>query len=106
MRKIEVKKWKAISNGVELEENTTNLLISIISGQKPEEIPLGIYKFRLFGRLAKAFEKGEKTGMLELEEADYEFIKKALEKDVASVWAFNTEISAAINAFLDAKQEE
>ena len=107
MRKIEVKKWKAINEATreEFEENTLTALNVLIAGQKPEDIPRGIDKFRLFGRLGKAFDKAEKSGVLELEESDYSFIKKAVEANVPSVWAMHAEIGPAIEAFLNAEEE-
>lgn len=105
MRKVEVRKWKIKTPNEELEETTLNALNALIAGQKPEDIPRGIDKFRLFGRLAKAFEKSEKNGVLELEESDYSFIKKAVEKDIPSVWAMNKNINEAMEAFLNAKEE-
>ena len=105
MRKIGIESWKV---GKGKDERTENILIAInvlLSNKKPEEIPRGIDKFRLFGRLSKAFENAEKNNMLELEEADYSFLKKTIENDIPSLWAMNKNAFKAIEDFLNAKEE-
>lgn len=105
MRKIKIESWKANIGNEEKEENILIALNILLSNKKPEEIPRGIDKFRLFGRLAKAFEKAEKTKVLELEESDYAFLKKMIENDIPSVWAMNKNSYDAIENFLNAKEE-
>jgi hypothetical protein len=106
MRKIKVAKWKATnSDGTEIEETLLSALSVLISMKKPEDIPRGLDKFRLYGRLAKAFESAETSGILQLEEAEYKFLKDTIEKDIPSIWGSNKDISEAINSFLDAKIE-
>ena len=106
MRTIKITKWKATGNeGKEVEESILNVLNVLVIGKKPEDIPRGIDKYRLFGRLAKAFDNAEKEGILVLEEADYSFLKKTIESDVPSVWGLNPSISEAIDAFLNVKEE-
>ena len=106
MREIKIWGWKATTpDGKPVEENLLIGLNVLIANKKPEEIPKGIDKFRLFGRLARAFEKAEKTKILELEEADYSFLKETIEKDVPSTWAMNPNMNKAIEEFLNAKEE-
>jgi hypothetical protein len=106
MRKIEVVKWKAISlDEKEVEESLLSALSVLISAKKPEEIPHGLDKFRLYNRLAKAFDKAEEIGILELEEAEYKFLKETIENDIPSIWGSNKDITKAIDLFLEAKQE-
>jgi len=106
MRKIQIKSWKAKGlDGKENDEDLTNVLSVLISNKKPEEIPRGIDNFRLFGRIVKAFDKAKKDKVLELEEAEYNFIKNDMDKEVPATWGANKNISEAIESFLDAKQE-
>jgi hypothetical protein len=106
MRKIKIEKWKAkLPDGTEIEESILSALSALISNKKPEEIPRGLDKYRLYNRLAKAFDKAEETGILELEEAEYSFLKETVEKDIPSIWGSNKDISEAIDLFLEAKQE-
>ena len=105
MRKIEVKKWVEKDNeGNESEVSMLVLLNTVVAGRKPEEIPKGIDKFRLYGRIAKVFNKADKTGVMELEESDYSFLKESLEKNVISTWALNPNINEAVEEFLNAKE--
>jgi len=118
MRKIKIETWqsrvpkfddegKAILG--EFEEKDEDLLVAfnvLIANKKPENIPKGIDKFRLFGRLSKAFEKAEETRELILEESDYSFLKKTIEEDIPSTWGLNSDIMNAMEEFLDAKAEE
>lgn len=104
MRSIKVAKWKVSSSeGKEIEETLLTALSVLISMKKPEEMPRGLDKFRLYNRLAKAFEKAEDTGILELEEAEFSFLKSTIENDIPSVWGSNKDISNAIDSFLEAK---
>ena len=106
MRKIKINKWKAIDKvGKEYEESLLICLNVLINSKKPEEIPRGLDKFRLFSRIAKAFDKADKSGELVLEEADYKFLTDMVQSDIPSIWGGNDNILKAVEAFLDAKQE-
>lgn len=118
MRKIKIRNWKAavpVYEGegkdrriVSTKEQDENLLIAInllIANKKPEEMPRGLDKFRLFNRLTKAFTKADKTKELVLEETDYMFLKDMIEKDVPSVWGMNDNLCKAFEEFLEAKSE-
>lgn len=105
MRKIEVKKWiERDKEGNEHKVNMLVLLSSMVAGRKPEETPRGIDKFRLYGRIAKVFNKADKTGIMELEETDYAFLKESLEKNIMSTWAMNPDINEAVEEFLNAEE--
>ena len=114
MRKIKIGKWMSkvpiYENGtvVGTEDKDETLLDAInvlIANKKPEEMPRGLDNFRTMSRLSKAFEKANKSGILELEETDYKFIKDDLEKNIPSAWGMNQNIMKAVEDFLDAKQE-
>lgn len=106
MRKIQIKTWKArMPNGEEKDENLLMAINVLLSTKKPEEIPRGIEKFQIFGKIAKAFDNADKTGTLELEEREYNFLKSMIENDVPSVWGMNPDLSQAILDFLEAKDE-
>lgn len=106
MRKIKIAKWKATDReGKEVDETLLSALNVLISNKKPEDLPRGLDKFRLYNKLAKAFEKAEKSNILELEEAEYSFLKDTIEKDIPSIWGSNKDISQAIESFLEAKIE-
>ena len=106
MRKIKIEKWISRGPEGEVEENLLRALNIIIAGKDARELPKGIEKFRVFGRIAKAFAKAEETGTLSLEESDFDFLKNSVIKDVPSVWALNHKLCAAIESFLDAKECE
>jgi len=105
MRKIKIETWKAKDrDGKEYDESILTAFNVLINNKKPEEIPRGLDKFRLFNRITKAFTKAEKSGELVLEETDYKFLKEIVEKDIPSVWGANDSILNAIEAFIDAKE--
>ena len=117
MRKIKLDTWKSrvpifdkdgktVLRTEERDENLLTALNVLIASKKPEEMPRGLDKFRTFGRLSKAFDKAEKTKVLELEETDYSFLKETIETDVPSSWGMNENISKAIEEFLESKNEE
>ena len=115
VKKIKIESWKAkvpifgednkVVGSKEIDENLLVALNNLIAAKKPEEIPRGLDKFRLFGRLAKAFDKAEKTKILEIDDSDYDFLKKTVEKDIPSVWGFNEPLAKAIEDFLNIKDE-
>lgn len=106
MRSIKIDTWKAkISEDQELDENLLIAFNMLIGNKQPNELPRGLDKFRLFARLSKAFEKAEKSGVLELEEVDYEFLKKMIEADVPSTWGMNKNLTEALEEFLNAPQK-
>ena len=116
MRKVKIEKWQSrmpeydeegkVIGSKPAEETLLMALNVLIANKKPEDIPKGLDKFRLFNRLSKAFERAEKSGTLELEESDYKFIKETIEKDVPSTWGMNQNLNKAIEAFLEAKEEK
>jgi len=112
MRKIKIETWKAnapikdkdgnITGTQELDEN---LLIALNVLVGPQNIPRGIDKFRIFNKIVKAFDKADTTGILELEEREYLFLKETVENDIPSTWGMNKELSKAIDDFLNVKEE-
>jgi len=116
MRKIKIKTWKAklpikdekgnVVDSKEVDEDLLVALNNLIASKRPEELPRGIEKFKVFGKLATAFEEADKTGTLKLEEREYGFLHDIVEKDIPASWGFNPNISKAIDDFLNAKDEE
>jgi len=107
MRKIQIKKWKAKDpDGKDIEESLIDAFTVLISNKKPEEMPRGLDKARLYNRLIKAFDKAKETKELILEEADYNFLKDSLEKDMPSFWGTNKNIMDAVEEFVETKQVE
>src|SRR4030043_2122157 len=93
MKSIKVMKWVGkMPDGSDVEDSTISALSVLLNSKKPEELPRGIDKFRLFGRLSKAFDEAEKTDILNLEEGDYQFLKSIIEKDIPSIWGMNPNI--------------
>jgi len=116
MRKIKIENWKAkmpefgedgktVIGSKDVDENLLVALNNLIGAKKPEDIPKGIEKFQIFGKLAEAFDKAQKTKALELEDREYKFLKDTIEKDIPSVWALNKNLNKAVNDFLEAKEE-
>ncbi len=106
MRKIKLDKWKSKDlDGKDIDEDLLMALNVLIANKKPEDMPRGLDKFRTFSRLSKAFEKADKSRVLELEEADYKFLKDEIESSVPSSWGMNANISKAIEEFLEAKEQ-
>jgi len=114
MRKIKIETWKAkipvrddkgqITGTQEQDENLLTAFNVLIANKKPEEMLRGLDKFRTFSRLTKAFDKAEKSKVLELEEADYIFLKKEIESNIPSVWGMNENLMKAVEAFIEAKE--
>ena len=112
MRKIKIEKWKSkapvygedgqtVVGTKEQDEDLLTVLNVLIVNKKTEDMPRGLDKFRLFGRISKAFEKADKSKFLELEEADYSFLKETVEKDTPASWGMNENILKAVESFLN-----
>jgi len=116
MRKIKIENWKAKlpvrddkGEIIDTREGDENLLIAfnvLIANKDPKDMPRGLDKFRTFGRLVKAFDKADKTKILELEEVDYKFLKDEIERNIPSTWGMNQNLIKAVESFLEAKEEE
>lgn len=109
MRKIKVGKWTEPVNEegklAEREVTLLNVLSILVNNKKPEDMPRGFDKFRMFSKITKAFEKAEKNDVLELEDAEYLFLKKTVESDIPATWGSNPKILEAVEAFMEAKGE-
>lgn len=113
MKKIENKTWKVritVNKDGKLaeEERTESLLVALTTLMNiadKDDIPKGFDQFRTFGRLAKAFDKAEKSGFLEIEDADYVVLKEIVKKKVPAQWAMNKNINDAITIFMDAGEK-
>lgn len=105
MRKIQIEEWKVESKEGDRTESLLVMINVLISGMKPENMPKGIDKARMYSRIGKAFDKAETTKVLELEEVDYAFIKGLFENSVPAIWGLNKKITKAMEDFLDAKLE-
>lgn len=103
MRRIRIEKWKAFTvNGQERDEDLLAAL-NVLVGAK-QVVPRGIDGFRLFMKIADAFEKADKSGTLELEEKEYAFLKETIEADIPATWGMNKNLSKAINDFINAPE--
>jgi hypothetical protein len=103
MKKIKVQKWKEKvrgNGGIEERDTNTVKMLSVLLGNV-DAMPKGMDTFRAMSRIGKAFDKAEKTGTLELEEADYSFLKKTIESEIPSQWGAVSEISKAVESFLE-----
>jgi len=106
MRKVKIEKWKVKGpDGKDMDESLLTALNVLIAGKDPKDMPRGLDQFRTMNRLIKAFDKADKSGVLTLEEVDYKFLKDSVEKDIPSIWGGNENISKAIEAFLESKEE-
>lgn len=116
MRKIKIETWKAtvpifeadgktVMETKEVDENILVAMNNLVGGKKPEEMPRGIDKYRLFNRIGKAFDKAEKDGELVLEDQDYDFLKKTVESDIPASWGMNKKLFIEIEKFLESPQE-
>lgn len=108
MREIKLFNWKEPDPKDPKKEKNVDLievLKILIYARDPQKMFTGIDKHRFFGRLGKAFEKAEKTRVLELEEGDYSQLKKIVEEDVKGDWGLSKDINKAVEDFLGAEQK-
>lgn len=113
MRKIKIESWNANipvrdkeGKIIETKESKENLLIALnilIATKAPDQMPKGLEQFRIFSKLAEAFDKADKSDMLELEEREYNFLKEVITRDIPSAWGMNKNLTKAIESFLEAK---
>jgi hypothetical protein len=104
MRQIEVMKWNEGTGQAEKEMSTLDLITGLLNMKKPEEMPRGLEKFKMFGRLNEAFQKSEETGTLSLEESEYSFVMGLVNNDMPAVWGLSPNIKKAVEAIVDAEK--
>ena len=100
MRKIALKTWQENGNDTTI----INVFKTLILTQDPRTAPKGIDQFLTFKRIGEAFEKGEKSNVLELVEGDFLLLKSMIEKDVPRTWGMVSGLSDAVVEFLEAKK--
>jgi len=106
MKEMKIEKWKAnLPDGTEQDETILSAINVLIAVKKPEDIPRGIEKFQIFGKIANAFDSATKTGTLKLEDREYDFLRETIVTEIPSTWAFNKKLNKAINDFLKLKEE-
>ena len=88
------------------EESLILALTTLMNMAEKGDIPAGFDQFRSYSRISKAFDAADKSGFLELEEADYKILKGLLDKKIPAQWAFNKNIVEAIELFMNAEAEE
>jgi len=104
MKRIKIEKWKVkLPEGKEVEESLLDIFSNLMGNKDPAQMPRGLDKFRIFTRISKAFDEADKTGILELEEGDYSFLKGIIEADIPGFWGTNKNISKAVEEFFNAK---
>lgn len=101
MKTIKIKPWKTKNvEGGEIDEDIVNILTALLSFKDPKTLPTGFKQVLMFGRIIKAFENKDE---LILEEEDYDFLKKIVEKDTPAFWGGNPNIVKALEEFNNAK---
>jgi len=105
MRKINVKTWKVDGPNGQQEEDTLVALEGVLRLAAQKDMPQGLDKFKIYTKLAQAFDKAIKSGTLELEEREYKYLTDLIADKIPSQWALNKDIREAIEEFLNAKEE-
>ena len=115
MRKVKIASWKAkvprfdkegkLVGVQDTEESLLTAIESIIANTNPMELPRGIEKFRIFNRVGRAFDEAIKSNELVLEEGDYEFVKKLIERGIPAHWGMNVNIAESIENFMTVEEE-
>ena len=103
MKEVKIHKWmeKVGENGSIVEkESSTIKLLSVLIGSV-ETMPKGMDTFRTMSRIGKAFDEADESGILKLEEGDYQFLKKTIEGEIPSKWGAHKDIASAIESFLE-----
>jgi len=107
MRKIQVVKWSVKNaEGKEVGESILDALSALLRDMNPDRMPRGLDNFRTFSKIDKAFKLADESNELILEEAEYAFLKSIVERNIPSVWAMDSRILGAVDAFLEAKPVE
>lgn len=109
MRKIEIGSWKeAVEIDGQKQENDVSLLEVldwVMQHRDPGAVPKGFANAKTYYRILEAFRKARDTGILELEETEYQYLRVPIEKDMPDFTGGNTEGFQALMAFMDAKEE-
>ena len=94
----------AVKSGKEVDDSILKILNLVVVLLDPQKIPRGLDNFRTFNRLSKAFEKAEKSGILELEETDYKFLKDTVVNNIPSTLGLNRNAHEAVEKFINVEE--
>ena len=102
MKKMNVVKWKVMDmngkdNGVE--QSIINV-ITIALSKASNSMGSGIEQFRFIHRVSEAFDRAEKTGILEIEDTDYAKITDLMKNNMPAGFGFSKDIYSAVENFL------
>lgn len=92
-------------DGGEQEMSILTLINSLFNIIPPRDMPSGLHNFRIMQELVKAYEKAHDTGVLVLEEREYEFVRSLFERHVPASWAADEKVAQAITSFMEAKKK-
>jgi hypothetical protein len=102
MKEIEIVRWvEKNEKGESIEGDLMGAIEWFVNNVDPKLMPRGIELARMVNRIGKAFDDAEKTKKLILEEGDYSFLKKLIERDIPANWGFASGAFEQVNNFLN-----
>lgn len=112
MKKIEIGVWieeyvDGQGKPQKKSANTITLLGYLVNNANPMKAPKGLDHFRAMNRIGKAFDKAEEEikkqspAFLDLEEADYIFLKRLVQEEIPARFGKMPGIVDAVEKFLN-----
>ena len=118
MRKIPVDKWKAKEQHVEtgadgkeklvvkdIDETSLEIVKAVLNAPDQQGMR-GFDGMRMQNQIADAIDKAEKSGVLELEDAPFSYLKNKLERLAPEQWGQNKHIFPAVEKILNTPAEK
>lgn len=106
MKKIKINKWTSKDQeGKDMEDSTKNIITYAIQTGMNEEKLVGFDNMRKLNRIGIAMDR-IKNDILELDDEDFEMIKKFIDKYSPAIWGTNPFIMKAVSDFMDKEDEE
>lgn len=102
MKSMKIVKWQAKGldgkdSGV---EQSIIDVISIVLSKASQSMGSGIEQFRFIHRISEVFDKAEKTGVLEMDDSDYNKMADLIKNNLPSGLGFSQDIYSGVEDFL------
>jgi len=89
-----------LPNGEKGKECLTDILGHLLLEHEKYTGLKGLEFMRVYRRLSEKFAQAKETGILELENSDYEFLKDLIKNEIKPSWGLNNNLAEVVEKFL------
>lgn len=106
MKKIKLSTWKIKTPEGEKGDSTLNIIAYLLKTGAQKEDLSGFESMRKIGRISRAIEDAEGKKFMEIEDGDFDLLKKYAEKYTPAIWGNVPQMLQAVEDILNADKGE